>query len=57
MNSNVRELVRGASSIAVALATFVTVPDWPAALPLAIFAVIGYQTLFDRTWGKDEEVV
>lgn len=55
MNANVRELVRGASSVAVALATFFTVPAPLAALPLAIFAVIGFQTLFDRTWEQEGE--
>lgn len=55
MNHTVRELVRGASSVAVALAVFMTVPSVGAALPLAVFAVIGYQTLFDRTWGAEEQ--
>ena len=55
MNANVREVVRGVSSVLVAVATFMTVPSVGAALPLAIFGVIGYQTLFDRYWEKEEQ--
>lgn len=55
MNVGVRDVIRGVTSVAVAIATFATCPAPLTALPLAVFAVIGYQTLFDRTWGNEQE--